>query len=238
MGHGLGDGWSNTQHPLLRLLSTTPSGTANTSQCDNRGNAHGVAEDDSPQRTSAQLVRVVAQQSSCRTSPSTFSSQRFCRQMAARSPSAGRAPYTVSCSPDADTDGSPCSRRSPWRTARHWGPRRAPASDRQRRLSIATPCPFSFSLMIGHALKQSNAMVISPSCSPPQDVPPSASGTARQPLFSATESGDTPRRWGQGGVQQGEETGSVSRVPSALTTAAGTERTSRPVQIHPWLECY
>ena len=58
--------------------------------------------------------------------------------MAARSPSAGRAPHTVSCSPDADTDGSPCSRRSPWRTARHWGPRRAPASDRQRRLSIAT----------------------------------------------------------------------------------------------------
>ena len=59
--------------------------------------------------------------------------------MAARSPSAGRAPHTVSCSPDADTDGSPCSRRSPWRTARHWGPRRAPASDRQRRLSIASP---------------------------------------------------------------------------------------------------
>ena len=52
MRSGLGDEWSNTQHPLLRLLSTTPSGTANTSQCDNRGNAHGVAEDDSPQRTS------------------------------------------------------------------------------------------------------------------------------------------------------------------------------------------
>ena len=63
---------------------------------------------------------------------------------AVRSPSAGRAPHTVSCSPDADTDGSPCSRRSPWRTARHWGPRRAPASDRQRRLSIATLCPFPF----------------------------------------------------------------------------------------------
>ena len=108
-------------------------------QCGNRGNAHGVAEDDSPQRTSTQLVRVVAQQSSRRTSPSTFSSQRFCRQMAARSPSAGRAPHTVSCSPHADTDGSPCSPRSPWRTARHWGPRRAPASDRQRRLSIASP---------------------------------------------------------------------------------------------------
>ena len=59
--------------------------------------------------------------------------------MAARSPSAGRAPHTVSCSPDAGTDGSPCSPRSPWRTARHWGPRRAPASHRQRRLSIATP---------------------------------------------------------------------------------------------------
>ena len=56
--------------------------------------------------------------------------------------------------------------------------------------------------------------------------------------FAATESGDTSRRWGQGGVQQGEETGSASRAPSALTTAAGTERTSRPVQIHPWLECY
>ena len=155
---------------------------------------------------------------------------------AARSPSAGRAPHTVSCSPDADTDGSPCSRRSPWRTARHWGPRRAPASDPQRRLSIATLCPFSFLLMKGHALKQSNAMVVSPSCPPPQDAPPSASGTAsataRQPSFSATESGDTPRRWGQGGVQQGEETGSASRAPSALTTAAGTERTSRPVQIH------
>ena len=223
---------------MLRLLSTTPSGTANTSQCDNRGNAHGVAEDDSLQRTSAQLVRVVAQQSSRRTSPSTFSSQRFCRQMAVRSPSAGRAPHTVSCSPDADTDGSPCSRRSPWRTARHWGPRRAPASDRQRRLSIATLCPFPFSSrMKGHALKQSNAMVISPSCPPPQDAPPSASGTAsgtaRQPSFSATESGDTPRRWGQGGVQQGEETGSASCAPSALITAAGTERTSRPVQIHP-----
>ena len=50
--HGLGNGWSHTQHTLLRLLSTTPSGTANTSQCGNRGNAHGVAEDDSPQRTS------------------------------------------------------------------------------------------------------------------------------------------------------------------------------------------
>ena len=48
---GLGDGWSNTQYPLLRLLSTTLSGTANTSQCGNRGNAHGVA-DESPQRTS------------------------------------------------------------------------------------------------------------------------------------------------------------------------------------------
>ena len=163
----------------------------------------------------------------------------FCRQMAARSPSVGRAPYTVSCSPDADTDGSPCSPRSPWRTARHWGPRRAPASDRQRRLSIATPHappPSHSSRMKGHALKQSNAMVISPSCPPPQDAPPSATGTAigtaRQPSFSATESGDTPRRWGQGGVQQGEETGSASRAPSALTTAAGTERTSRPVQIH------
>ena len=88
---------------------------------------------------SAQLVRVVAQQSSRRTSPSTFSSQRFCRQMAVRWPSAGRAPHTVSCSPDADTDGSSCSRRSPWRTARHWGPRRAPASDPQRRLSITSP---------------------------------------------------------------------------------------------------
>ena len=101
--------------------------------------------------------------------------------------------------------------------------------------------PFS-SRMKGHALKQSNAMVISPSCPPPQDAPPSASGaaagTARQPSFSATESSDTPRRWGQGGVQQGEETGSASRAPSALTTAAGTERTSRPVQIHPWLEYY
>ena len=109
------------------------------------------------------------------------------RQMAARSPSAGRAPHTVSCSPDADTDGSPCSPRSPWRTARHWGPRRAPASHPQRRLSIVTLCPFSFSLMKGHALKQSNAMVISPSCPPPQDAPPSASGTAagtaRQPSF-------------------------------------------------------
>ena len=95
--------------------------------------------------------------------------------------------------------------------------------------------PFS-SRMKGHALKQSNAMVVSSSCPPPQDAPPSASGTAagtaRQPSFSATESGDTPRRWGQGGVQQGEETGSASRVPSALTTTAGTERTSRPVQIH------
>ena len=48
----LGDGWSNTQHIMLWLLSTTSSGTANTSQCGNRGNAHGVAEDDSPQRTS------------------------------------------------------------------------------------------------------------------------------------------------------------------------------------------
>ena len=45
-------GWSNNQHPMLRLLSMTLSGTANTSQCGNRGNAHGVAEDDSPQRTS------------------------------------------------------------------------------------------------------------------------------------------------------------------------------------------
>ena len=100
--------------------------------------------------------------------------------------------------------------------------------------------PFS-SRMKGHALKQSNAMVISPSRPPPQDAPPSAAGTAsgtaagtaRQPSFSATESGDTPRRWGQGGVQQGEETGPASRVPSALTTTAGTECTSRPVQIHP-----
>ena len=92
--------------------------------------------------------------------------------------------------------------------------------------------PFS-SRMKGHALKQSNAMVISPSCPPPQDAPPSAAGTAagtaRQSSFSATESGDTPRRWGQGGVQQGEETGSASRTPSAMTIAAGTERTSRPV---------
>ena len=104
----------------------------------------------------------------------------------------------------------------------------APSVDRH------TLCPFPFSSrMKGHALKQSNGMVISPSCPPPQDAPPSAAGTARQPSFSATESGDTPRRWGQGGVQQGEETGSASRAPSALTTAAGTERTSRPVQIHP-----
>ena len=107
----------------------------------------------------------------------------------------------------------------------------APSVDRH----TLYPFPFS-SLMKGHALKQSNAMVISPSCPPPQDAPPSAagtaSGTARQPSFSATESSDTPRRWGQGGVQQGEETGSASRAPSVLTTAAGTERTSRPVQIH------
>ena len=110
----------------------------------------------------------------------------------------------------------------------------APSVDRH------TPRPAAFpfsSRMKGHALKQSNAMVISPSCPPPQDAPPSASGTAsgtaRQPSFSATESGDTPRRWGQGGVQQGEETGSASRVTSALTTAAGTERTTRPVQIYP-----
>ena len=67
---------------------------------------------------------------------------------AVRSPSAGRAPHTVSCSPDADTDGSPCSRRSPWRTARHWGPRRAPASDRQRRLSIATPHTLSLPILL------------------------------------------------------------------------------------------
>ena len=115
----------------------------------------------------------------------------------------------------------------------------APSVDRHTPRSAAFP----FSLrMKGHVLKQSNAMVISPSCPPPQDAPSSASGTAsgtaRQSSFSATESGDTPRRWGQGGVQQGEETGPVSRAPSALTTAAGTERTSRPVQIHPWLECY
>ena len=98
--------------------------------------------------------------------------------------------------------------------------------------SVDRLTPFS-SRMKGHALKESNAMVISSSCPPPQDAPPSVSGTARQPSFSATESGDTPRRWGQGGVQQGEETGSASRTPSALTTAAGTECTSRPVQIHP-----
>ena len=113
----------------------------------------------------------------------------------------------------------------------------APSIDRLTPRSAAFPVS---SRMKGRALKQSNAMVISPSCPPPQDVPPSASGTvsgtARQPSFSATESGDTPRRWGQGGVQQGEETGSASRVTSALTTAAGTERTSRPVQIHSWLE--
>ena len=110
----------------------------------------------------------------------------------------------------------------------------APSVDRHTPRSTAFP--FS-SRMKGHALKQSNAMVISPSCPPPQDAPPSASGaaagTARQPSLSATESGDMPRRWGQGGVQQGEETGSASCAPSALITAAGTERTSRPVQIHP-----
>ena len=162
--------------------------------------------------------------------------------MAARSPSAGRAPHTVSCSPDADTDGSPCSRRSlggqPVTGVR--------VVLLLRTVSAVCRSPHSVpshsSPMKGHALKESNAMVVSPSCPPPQDAPPSASGTAagtaRQPSFSAMESGDTPRRWGQGGVQQGEETGSASHVPSSLTTVAGTERTSRPVQIHPWLECY
>ena len=37
----------------------------------------------------------------------------------------------------------------------------------------------------------------------------------------------------QGGVQQGDENRSAAHTPSALATAAGTERTSRPVQIHP-----
>ena len=99
--------------------------------------------------------------------------------------------------------------------------------------------PSHSSRMKGHALKQSNAMVISPSCSPPQDAPPSAAGTvagtARQPSFSATESGDMPRRWGQGGVQQGEETGSASRAPSTLTTAE--EQSAHHVQCrstHDW----
>ena len=66
---GLGDGWSNTQHSLLRLLSTTPSGTANTSQCGNRGNAHGVAEDDSPQRTSPLHTSFEGSPSSPRAAP-------------------------------------------------------------------------------------------------------------------------------------------------------------------------
>ena len=245
MGHGLGDGWSNTQHTMLRLLSTTPSGTANTSQCDNRGNAHGVAEDDSPQRTSPLHSSFEGSPSSPRAAPA--------RRPSPASASAARWP------PDRRLLGVRHT-RSPAaltqtrtdRPAHHARLGGQPVTGVRvvlllRTVSAVCRSPHTLSLpfssrMKGHALKESNAMVISPSCPPPQDAPPSASGTvpatARQPSFAATESGDTPRRWGQGGVQQGEETGSASRAPSALITAGGTERTSRPVQIHPWFECY
>ena len=234
----LGDGWSNTQHTLLRLLSTTPSGTANTSQCDNRGNVHGV-EDDSPQRTSPLHGSFEWSPSSPRAAPA--------RRPSPASASAARWP------PDRRLLGVRHT-RSPAaltqtrtdRPAHHARLGGHPVTGVRvvlllRTVSAVCRSPHSVpshsSRMKGHALKQSNAMVISPSCPPPQDAPPSAAataaGTARQPSFSATESGDTPRRWGQGGVQQGEETGSASRAPSALTTAARTERTSRPVQIHP-----
>ena len=163
--------------------------------------------------------------------------------MAARSPSAGRAPHTVSCSPDADTDGSPCSRRSPWRTARHWGPRRAPASHPQRRLSIASPHAPPPSILLADERTRVEAV----KCHGDFAVLSSTAGCSSFSVWNsvwnsgwnsetALVRGDTPRRWGQGGVQQGEETGSASRASSALTTAAGTERTSRPVQIHSWLE--
>ena len=227
MRSGLGDEWSNTQHPLLRLLSTTRSGTANTSQCGNRGNAHGVAEDDSPQRTSPLHSSFEGSPSSPRAAPARRPSpasasaarwppdRRLLGVRHTRSPAALTQTRTDRPAHDARLGGQPVTGvrvvlllrtvsavcRSPHPTLR---------------------LPFS-SRMKGHALKQSNAMVISPSCPPPQDAPPSAagtaSGTARQSSFSATESGDTPRRWGQGGVQQGEETGSASRVSSALTTA-------------------
>lgn len=239
MRRSLGDEWSHTQHTLLRLLSTTRSSTANTSQCGNRGNAHGVAEDDSPQRTSPLHSSFEWSPSSPRAAPA--------RRPSPASASAARWP------PDRRLLGVHHT-RSPavlmqTRTDR-------PAHHARlggqlvtgvrvvlllRTVSAVCRSPHTLSLpfssrMKGHALKQSNALVVSPSCPPPQDAPPSAAGTAygtaRQSSFSATESGDTPRRWGQGGVQQGEETGSASRGPSALTTAAGTERTSRSVQIH------
>ena len=232
---------------MLRLLSTTSSGTANTSQCGNRGNAHGVAEDDSPQRTSPLHSSFEGSPSSPRAAPARRPSpasasaarwppdRRLLGVRHTRSPAALTQTRTDRPAHDARLGGQPvtgsasCSCFAP----------SAPSADRLTPRSAAFP--FS-SRMKGHALKQSNAMAISPSCPPPQDAPPSASGTAagtaRQPSFSATESGNTPRRWGQGGVQQGEETGPASRAPSSLTTAAGTERTSRPVQIHSWLVCY
>ena len=237
MGHGLGYGWSNTQYPLLRLLSTTPSGTANTSQCDNRGNAHGVAEDDSPQRTSPLHSSFEWSPSSPRAAPARRPSpasasaarwppdRRLLGVRHTRSPAALTQTRTDRPAHDARLGGQPVTGVRVVLLLRTVSAVCRSPQPTLRRL------PFS-SRMKGHALKQSNAMVISPSCPPPQDAPPSAAGTARQPSFSATESGDTPRRWGQGGVQQGEETGSASRAPSVLTTAAGTERTSRPVQIH------
>ena len=162
----------NTQHPLLRLLSTTPSGTANTSQCDNRGNAHGMAEDDSPQRTSPLHSSFEWSPSSPRAaparrpSPASASAARSppdCRLLGVhhtRSPAALTQTRTDRPAHDARLGGQPvtgsasCSCFAP----------SAPSADRLTPRSAAFP--FS-SRMKEHTLKQSNAMVISPSCPPP-----------------------------------------------------------------------
>ena len=204
-------------------------------QCGNRGNAHGVAEDDSPRRTSPLHSSFEGSPSSPRAAPARRPSpasasaarwlpdRRLLGVRHTRSPAALTQTRTDRPAHDARLGGQPVTGVRVVLLLRT-----VSAVCRSPR---SAAFPFS-SRMKGHVLKESNAMVISPSCPPPQDAPPSASGTARQPSFSATKSGDTPRRWGQGGVQQGEETGSASRAPSAMTIAAGTERTSRPVQIH------
>ena len=131
---------------MLRLLPTTPSGTANTSQCDNRGNAHGVAEDDSPQRTSPLHSSFEGSPSSPRAAPARRPSpasasaarwppdRRLLGVRHTRSPAALTQTRTDRPAHHARLGGQPVT----------GGPRRAPASDRQRRLSIATLCPFPF----------------------------------------------------------------------------------------------